>query len=160
MDSNARYLLLVGCSQSKRPDDGLMPAFERYTGVNFKVLRKAQREGYFPEMLDVLILSAEHGLLESDYPIEDYDCKMTRERALTLRSEVSSSLDSHLNRENYREIFINLGKTYLIAIEQSEGIRRAGQRVLYPTGGIGCKMSQMKQWLYELVESVSDDTPR
>ncbi len=160
MTSNAKYLLLVSCSQRKNSDSSLLPAIERYDGVNFRVLRKARREGYFAENLDILILSAKYGLLDSDYPIENYNCKMTRERALALQSEVSVGLDSHLNREDYREIFVNLAKTYLIAIEQSDGIRRAGQRVLYPTGGIGCKMSQMKKWLYELIESVNDSSPR
>ena len=160
MASNTKYLLLVSCSQRKNSDSGLLPAIERYDGVNFRVLRKAQREGYFAENLDILILSAKYGLIESDYPIEDYECKMTEGRALILQSEVSSSLDSHLNRNDYREIFLNLGKTYLIAIELSDGIRRADQRILYTTGGIGCKMSQMKKWLYELVESVIDNTAR
>ena len=147
MASNTKYLLLVSCSQRKNSDSGLLPAIERYDGVNYRVLRKAQREGYFAENLDILILSAKYGLIESDYPIEDYECKMTEGRALTLQPEVSSSLDSHLCRKDYREIFINLGKTYLIAINLSVGIRMAGQSVLYSTGGIGSKMSQMKQWL-------------
>ena len=145
--SHTKYLLLVSCSQRKYSGAGSLPAIERYDGVNFRVLRKAQREGYFAKNLDVLILSAKYGLIESDYPIEDYECKMTEGRALILQSEVSSSLDLHLCRKDYREIFINLGKTYLIAIELSDGIRMAGQSVLYPTGGIGSKMSQMKQWL-------------
>lgn len=54
-----RLLLIVSCSQRKRSDLGLLPAIERYDGVYFRLLRKAQREGYWPENLDVLILSAQ-----------------------------------------------------------------------------------------------------
>ena len=81
MSTEHRYLLIVACSQRKRSDPGLLPAIERYDGVNFRVLRKARREGYWPENLDVLILSAKYGLLKPDTLIEDYDSRMTQERA-------------------------------------------------------------------------------
>jgi hypothetical protein len=60
-----RYLLILGCSQRKRPDSGLLPAIERYDGVNFRILQKAKREEYLPENLDILILSAKYGLIEA-----------------------------------------------------------------------------------------------
>ena len=148
MDSAPRYLLIVGCSQRKRPDPGLLPAIERYDGVNFRVLRKARREGYWPENLDVLILSAKYGLLRSDTPIEDYDQRMTRGQALALQPVVSADLDAHLTQVKYCEVFINLGQTYLLALAESKKIADLRDRVAYASGGIGEKMSQMKQWLY------------
>jgi queuine/archaeosine tRNA-ribosyltransferase len=53
-------------TQRKRPEQGLLPAIERYDGVHFRVLRKAKREGYWPRNLEVLIVSAKYGLLELD----------------------------------------------------------------------------------------------
>jgi cytoplasmic iron level regulating protein YaaA (DUF328/UPF0246 family) len=150
MPTEPQYLLIVACSQRKRSDPGLLPAIERYDGVNFRVLRKAKREGYWPENLDVLILSAKYGLLKPDALIEYYDLQMTRNRALALQPQVSTELDIYLAQTDYREIFINLGQTYLIALASSEEIPRLAERMIYATGGIGGKMSQMKQWLHHI----------
>lgn len=150
--SQHRYLLILGCSKCKRPDPGLLPAIERYNGVNFRVLRKAKREGYWSNNLDVLILSAKYGLLEWDKPIENYDLRMTRERALELQSTVSAQLNACLSRVNYREVFINLGQTYLVALAQARKMLGLKGKTHYATGGIGEKMAQMKSWLYHVAQ--------
>jgi cytoplasmic iron level regulating protein YaaA (DUF328/UPF0246 family) len=157
VESEPRYLLIVACSQRKRPDPGLLPAIERYDGVNFRVLRKARREGYWPKNLDVLILSARYGLLKANDPIEDYDLRMTRERAITLQAQISADLDVYLKRTPYNEIFVNLGKTYLIALASSEALMGQDRRVRYATGGIGDKMSQMKRWLRDISDLHRED---
>ena len=77
MCSGFAYLLIVTCSQRKRPDPGLLPAIERYDGVHFRVLRKARQEGHWPANLDVLIVSTKYGLLDLDTAIENYDLRMT-----------------------------------------------------------------------------------
>ena len=147
MDSEPRYLLILSCSQRKRRNPGLIPAIERYDGVNFRVLRKARREGYWPENLDVLILSAKYGVVKPDTLSDDYDLPMTRNRALALQSEVSADLDAYVARVAICKVFINLGKTYLAALVRSKEIPRLAGKIRYATGGIGEKMSQMKQWL-------------
>ncbi len=105
-----RYILLLAYSQWKRPASGLLPAIERYDGVNFRVLQKAKREGYLPENLDILILSAKYGLIEANTSIENYDLKMTKQQAKELQAEVSRNLDNYLADTNYHEIFVNLGE--------------------------------------------------
>lgn len=152
MCAEYRYLLIISCSQRKLTDPGLLPAIERYDGVNYRVLKKAMREGYWPRTLDVLILSAKHGLLRLDSPIEDYDVRMTRDQALALQSEASSALDACLAQADYREVFINLGKTYLMVLAQSKKIPCLKERIHYADGGIGEKMSQMKEWLLKVCE--------
>ena len=67
-----KYLLILSCSNKKDGADGTMRAFDRYTGGNFDVLKKAKREGYFPPNLDILILSAKYGLITPDTLIEYY----------------------------------------------------------------------------------------
>src|SRR5436305_3237505 len=57
MAKHNNRVLILSCSQRKRLDFGLLPAIERYDGGHFRVLRKARREGYWPEAMDVLILS-------------------------------------------------------------------------------------------------------
>jgi cytoplasmic iron level regulating protein YaaA (DUF328/UPF0246 family) len=147
MREKPRYLLILTCSQRKRIDTAPLPAIDRYTGVNFQVLHKAKREGYLPENLDILILSAKYGLIEASTPIENYDLKMTKQRAMELQSQVSRDLDNHLSKTNYEEIFVNLGKFYLIATTPSKKITELESKIVYATGGIGQKMSQMKDWL-------------
>jgi len=157
MLTGLRYLLIVACSQRKRPDPGLLPAIERYDGVNFRLLRKARREGHCPESLDVLILSAKYGLIKATTLIENYDLRMTWERALALQSEVSAALDAYLSQMDYCEVFINLGQTYLVALARSKEIPRLRGKVYYATGGIGEKMSQMKHWLYSISRDIRAD---
>jgi cytoplasmic iron level regulating protein YaaA (DUF328/UPF0246 family) len=62
-------LLILACSARKRLDRSALPAIERYDGVNFRILKKLQREHAFPHDLDVLILSAKYGLLSPETPI-------------------------------------------------------------------------------------------
>lgn len=156
IESAPRYLIIIACSQRKRPGAGLLLAIERYDGVNFRVLRKAIQEGYWPENFDVLILSARYGLIRWDTLIEDYDVKMTRKRALALQSKVSADLDAYLAQTNYKEIFVNLGKDYLIALAKCEKLAGLTERVIYATGGIGKKMSQMKKWLHVISQDNRD----
>ena len=37
-------MLILACSRRKRPDEGLLPAIERYDGPTFCVLRRFLRE--------------------------------------------------------------------------------------------------------------------
>jgi cytoplasmic iron level regulating protein YaaA (DUF328/UPF0246 family) len=150
MENHSRYLLIMACSQRKRPDPGLLPAIERYDGVNFRVLEKAKREGNWPQNLDILILSAKYGLIASKTPIENYDFKMTVTQALAFQGQVSAGLDSYLRSISYSEIFINLGVTYLTALKLSKELVNQSNKIYYATGGIGEKMSKMKRWLTEI----------
>ena len=58
-----KYLLIISCSDRKIQTLGCLPAFELYDGSFYRILRKAIREGYFPNNLDILIISPKYGLL-------------------------------------------------------------------------------------------------
>jgi len=94
---DARYLLVITCSQRKNESPGLLPAIDRYDGINYRIIRKAMRDGYLPKNLDILIISAKYGLLEQKSLIENYDQLMTKERAKELRNSISSLLADGLN---------------------------------------------------------------
>jgi hypothetical protein len=47
-------LLILACSARKRLDKSALPAIERYDSVNFRILKKLQREQNFPNDLNVL----------------------------------------------------------------------------------------------------------
>jgi uncharacterized protein DUF6884 len=143
----SRHLLILACSQRKREDAGLLPAIERYDGVNFRLLHKAKREGYWPAGLRVLILSAKYGLLEADEPIENYDLRMTRDHAMGFQESVSHHLNEVLGEADWHGIFVNLGRDYLPAIAAASELSRFGDSVFYAQGGIGERMAQLKKWL-------------
>lgn len=146
----SRSLLILACSQLKFATSGLMPAIERYDGVNYRVLKKAKRVGNWPSNLDILILSAKYGLIAAEAQIEYYDLRLTPERAVVLREQISNKLDYYLRLTDYSQIFINLGKVYLSTLTSSKKLPEYGERVIFAKGGIGKKMSQMKAWLVDL----------
>lgn len=146
-----RCLLILGCSQSKRADEGWIPAWDRYTGPAWLVLRKAQREGRAPRLLDVCALSAQFGLLHAAMKIPNYDLRMTAVLARELAEQTADRLDFLLLPGEYQSIFVNLGATYLLAVAGSQRLAEesASGRVVYASGGIGQRLAQQKRWLEE-----------
>ena len=155
MTKNMQYLLIIGCSQRKVESPGVLPAMDRYDGPTYRTLRKHFPDGDLPENLDIVIISAKYGLIECEQPIENYDQRMTPERADALASTVQDALqrkiiantDEGTHSYIYDEVFINLGKTYKRTLESFHwGLIRT----LEATGGIGLKTQQMKVWLERL----------
>ncbi len=93
------YLMIIGCSQRKVEVSEPLPAVERYDGPTYRILRKMRREGFTLKNLDVLIISAKHGLLACQQPIENYDERMTEERAEELLSQIQNGLRTPVRSE-------------------------------------------------------------
>jgi hypothetical protein len=148
-NSMSSYLLVVGCSDSKNVSPVPMKALDRYEGVNFKVIKKFNREKGLPDNMDIVIISARYGLITQDAYIEPYDVRMTRKRAETLHPEVMNNLKDLISKKVYNEIFIVLGKDYVPAIEGIELI--APCPVSYAPGRIGEKMAALKKWLNKVL---------
>lgn len=117
MDSEARYLLIVACSQRKRLDAGLLPAIARYDGPTYLMLRKAKREGYWAERLDVLILSAKYGLIAASTPVANYQQRMNSKQADELKAQVTQALQTYTKQNVYSEVYVDLGHHYYLAVE-------------------------------------------
>jgi cytoplasmic iron level regulating protein YaaA (DUF328/UPF0246 family) len=148
VDSNNRYLLIIACSQRKRSDTGLLPAIERYDGGNYRLLRKAKREGYWPESLDVLILSAKYGLIQASTPIANYEQRMSRERARELKAQIMQSLLRYAQQNAYYEVYVDLGQDYIFTVAGIEKLFN-NSLVNYAKGRIGERLSQLKTWIVE-----------
>src|SRR6266852_4829337 len=110
-----KRLLILACSQRKRPEASPLPAVERYDGPAFRVLRRycrfTQDNG-----LVVYILSAKFGLIAAKKPIPSYDRRMTLKRAQNLRPIVANAAQTAIKRHEPWEVFICAGKTYLQAL--------------------------------------------
>ena len=140
-------LLLIGCSQHKREDEGLLPAIDRYDGPAYRCLRKMIREETYPvDEIGCLIISAKYGLITAQACIEDYDQKMTPGRAAELRDDVQSGLSRYVSKR-IEQVFINLGKDYMLALD---GFDWGVCPTLEASGGIGMRTSQMKHWILQV----------
>lgn len=143
------YLLIVGCSHSKNASPVPMKALDRYEGVNFKVIKKFNREKGLPDNVDIVIISARYGLITQDAYIGPYNMRMTRKRAETLHPGVMDNFRDLISQKVYKEIFVVLGKDYIPAIEGIELI--APCPVSYAQGRIGEKMAVLKKWLNKVL---------
>lgn len=145
-----RRLLIISCGVTKRGDPGLLPAIERYNGSPYKTLRATLRAMDSPTCPTILILSAHFGLIHAESPIPNYNLRLTKVRALALRSQVREALGDVLTSGGYTRSFINLGHDYLAALPLApEVITRLGE-ITYAQGGIGKRLAQMKAWLLNI----------
>ena len=93
-----------------------------------------------------LIISAKYGLITAQDCVEYYDQRMTPSRAVELREQIQSGLSRFLSGD-LQQVFINLGKDYMLTLE---GFHWGGHRTLEASGGIGQKTSQMRHWILQI----------
>lgn len=137
---NKDYLIILPCSKRKKDlDSG--PAIELYDGPFYQILRKHSLKNF-----DVLIISAKYGLISSYDIISNYDLKMTNDIASRLAKSISKDLTEIIVANQYKEIFINLGQTYMLALGDVEHILKKNE-CLIASGQIGERMHQFKEWL-------------
>lgn len=142
-----KYLLIIPCSKRKAGLPGAkIPAIDLYDGPFYRIIRKAFREHGKPDSLDIMILSAKYGLIDYERIITTYDQIMTREMAISMSDTVYKVFTNIIKRNNYKEIMINLGKKYMLALSKSHDILNV-QRVRCGIGGIGERNRQLKEWL-------------
>jgi hypothetical protein len=138
-------LLIIACSQRKKPDPGYLPAIDRYDGPAFRVLRN-YLSGSPADAPSVLILSAEYGLIESSRPIPNYDRLMSAARAKELRASVLDSGRPVLER-GWGEIAVCVGKNYRAALGGLLEHTPEGVPVCPIGGGLGQRLSRLRTWL-------------
>jgi len=154
----AKRLLILACSQRKRPNPGLLPAIERYDGPQFQVLRKFARE--HPEArenIGVFILSAHFGLIPVTKKIPFYDRRMTVNRASELAPETQKTIQEIFQSTTYEGLFLSLGKSYFQAMQGYEKFLPPDLPVTIATGSQGRRQGQLKDWLYQGVNEPSEN---
>jgi hypothetical protein len=142
-------LLVISCSKRKRLDSRLMPAIDRYDGPTFRVLRCFLRE--HPEHApEVLIISAEYGLLSADSRIPFYNRAINATRAKELRPLVAVDFRRIFSTSGWSRIGICLGKQYLTAFSDAAAMIGKGTNMHYLGGGLGKRLSLLFWWLREV----------
>jgi len=142
----AEHLLIISCSKRKKSMHESRPAIEVYDGPIYRALRK--RFGHVVTLpVDIYIVSAKYGLIEAKHEIEPYECEMTVRRAFELREAVSATLSGILQKKKYREVFVNVGAKYRVALGAIESAIGEDTRLAFAEGGIGQRTSQTIRWL-------------
>jgi hypothetical protein len=143
-------LLILGCSQRKSPEPGLLPALERYDGPAFRVLRKFMRNSppQASRTLGIHILSAEFGLISAYQRIPHYDQRMTLQRAIQLQPQVLEEFSGLLQNLGCRELLISLGRDYVTAIDGYAQLVPSGVNIIIASGTIGRRLATLHDWLY------------
>jgi hypothetical protein len=84
-------MVIAGCSRRKSAPPGPVPALELYQGGCIPALRNVA-ETWPALRARTWIISAEHGLLHASTPLQPYDRRMDRARALCLRGLADQTL--------------------------------------------------------------------
>jgi hypothetical protein len=140
-------LLVLACSKLKQRGDTLMPAIDRYDGPAFRVVRRFLRE-HPRSNLDIYVLSAKFGLIESSNPIPHYDRQMTPHRVRQLKDGVAETLLRAVNDKPHTDLLICAGRAYVQALwhRQDEWAKHVGKIVVLD-GSQGWKLSRLYCWL-------------
>ncbi|MDK9793697.1 DUF6884 domain-containing protein [Vibrio sp. D431a] len=125
MSNIQKPLLIIGCSDAKL--DKAAKAFDLYQGGIFKMLRSNLENPL--EHFSVLILSAEHGLIDADTVIEPYNTRMcsrkkTNEVAKFAEEHGKAALKKIRSFSGARKLFVALTNDYLEAFNTILGTRK------------------------------------
>ncbi len=145
--TTGRRLLIVSCSARKKKAPSPLRAWDLYDGVAYRLLKRSIRDGLFRTDIDIIILSALHGVLTPDSAIEWYDLKMTPEIASRQADTNTRTLSAMLRGRHYTEVFLAGGKTYAAAVEPRDVWLPEGAKFVRARGGIGMMLSQLKIWV-------------
>ncbi|MBK8989768.1 MAG: hypothetical protein IPM39_27530 [Chloroflexi bacterium] len=153
--SEKKRCLILSCSRAKHGAPELLPAVQRYTGPMYQVLRRYLREK--PEeaaTLIIYILSARHGLIDSQTPILPYDQKMTPARAAELHTAVLHKVEQEIAPVGYAEIFLAMGQTYLLALDGLDNVLGVDTKVITARSSAGTKLTELRNWLWEISPTI------
>lgn len=141
-----RRLLVLSCSRAKNVVDEPTEAWDLYDGMAFRVAKKAFRDNNVYNVTLIRIISAKHGLIGPTRVISEYDEIMTERRARSLRRGLIDDLREIVAEVRVQQVFLYGGKRYRAAVSPyNDWVKDA--KLFAPTGGIGRKLSQLKEWL-------------
>ncbi len=138
-------LLIISCAKDKVDKDRTMPAYKRYDGPLYRMLRRYIHDFGNNDGLDIMILSAKYGLISPSKMIKDYEQRMTPERAKELAPSCSQVLDELNMKKKYETVIVNLGTEYLPAVQ--DALRVQTVPVIYIRGRSGERLHEVKKWI-------------
>lgn len=145
--SNAPRLLVLACSRRKRDTADPLLALERYDGGLFRIVRRFLRSSE-ATLLDILIVSAEYGLLDATTPIPRYERRMTAARAQALATEVQGQLRDRLAERTYQAALMCLPMVYRSALGRVADLAPPTLAITVTTCPRAEMAARLHDWLY------------
>lgn len=142
----SRKLVIVSCSNKKRPYPWPEKAIKVYDGPFFRILRNSDA---IYNGVDLKIISGKFGMIQPNKPIRPYDYWINPKDVNRLNKQVIGHLQETFKSARYNEIYVCMGKNYLATLEGIESIKPKECKVIKVEGRIGQKLQQMKRWLDE-----------
>ena len=140
LNMNNRKLLILACSKIKKKLQE-RPAIEVYDGPFYRILRKSDLSN-----VDVRIISAKYGLIDSNFLISPYEQRMTQEVAKFLTPSVSEGVLAALHSNIYSDVLLELGKDYLDTVK-IDWEKFRDKRITIDRNPIGVRLHNLKEWL-------------
>ena len=142
--------MILGPSFRRRRNASLLPAFERFDGLFFRVARK-----YLGGVrdVDVVVMVDDLTLVEGNTPLpyrepvgsEWGKQRFSREVLEKARASNEKFLEKKLRNGRYLEVYLAMGKQYAEALPD---LTKFSVKVIFPTsGGPGPKAQALKQWI-------------
>lgn len=152
----SRHLLILGCSSTKLDTSNLLPALTRYAGPFYKVINNYLRNSYWPKDLSIGVLSAKYGLIGGLTPINYYDLRMDKERALAHKEAATETLLQWSAK--HTKLSLILGKDYLPALNL-DALGRTNIKADIADGGIGVKLNYLHNTLRQFTSMPKINLP-
>ena len=143
---NSRSLVILGCSERKKPTAHLIAAVDRYDGPVFRVLRKHARDAAGTPPC-AYILSGRFGLIPGSSLIPLYDHRIAHVDHEALSKCVDSQLKEAVAELKPDRIFVSVGRQYWSMLKEPLLREVEPEKLAIATGSIGGRASQLVHWL-------------
>ena len=150
----SKPVLFLPCSGAKA--SGTLPAIEKYTGSSvWGLLKKCpERFATLQIKVQIVIVSAQYGVLYPHEPVDDYDVTMTHQQAAKITNiHQREKLSRILKDAGSGTIYLALPMAYRNFVEdlvpslnQNDNVRRFA-----PGSGIGRQRQQINHWMNKLI---------
>lgn len=140
--NGTRKLLLISCSATKDVLGDLLPAILRYCGRVHLLVKAILQAKLWPKNTDMLIISAEYGLLSPFDPIPYYEKRMLPENVSALINQVKKQ-QKKISFHSYESCFVYLSPLYAKAASPIiDELSSLGSRI-----HIGSTLAQLLEWI-------------
>ena len=148
--AKTRRLLIIGPSFRRNKTNRLVPAFERYDGLFFRVTKNYTD---FVKDIDIAVMLDDLTLVDGITPIPYSEPEGVKwgsksiSRKIVENAQITNEgyLRNKLNCKKYSQVFIAMGKEYATSLPDFADYRI---KIIFPTsGGPGPKAAALKEWL-------------
>lgn len=152
-----KLLIVSGSSRILKEPKEPVQAVKRFDGIMIRSIRN-----YVDKLknVDILILSPIYGLISPEKKISYHEpiggswpkIEFSKGQIIAAKKVNLPTIRKILSKQEYDEIYVNVGKTMLQLIEGFEQIVPKPTKITYAEGrGIGPKVAHMKNWIEQQI---------